>query len=210
MYGSGLSSFTGSPGILPLPNSYPPTGSTFMLVGGLSAPLYYLSDGQLNVQLPNELATNQQYAVVVSANNALTLPDTIDVVAGQPGVDAFSDGHVVAQHNADYSLVSSSNPAKPGEYLIIYLVGLGPTNSQRADRRAGPGPPNPLATATVQPTVTVGGQPAFVAFAGLTPGAVGLYQITFQVPAGAASGDQNLVVIQGGVTANTTKLTVSQ
>jgi uncharacterized protein (TIGR03437 family) len=210
VYGSGLASFTGSPGILPLPNSYPPTGSTFMLVGGLSAPLYYLSDGQLNVQIPNELATNQQYAVVVSSNNALTLPDTIDVVAGQPGVDAFPDGHVVAQHNANYSLVSSSNPAKPGEYLIIYLVGMGPTNPSVPTGAPAPGPPNPLATATLQPTVTVGGQQASVAFAGLTPGAVGLYQITFQVPTGAASGDQNLVVAQGTVTANTTKLTVSQ
>ena len=165
VFGSGLSSsFTGSPGISPLPNSYPPTGSTFMLAGGLSAPLYYLSNGQLDVQIPNELAPNQQYAVVVSSNNALTLPDTIDVVPAQPGVAATSDGHVVAQHNADYSLVSSTNPAKPGEYLIIYLVGMGPTNPSVPTGAPAPGLPN-LANATVQPlTVTVGGQSATCLF----------------------------------------------
>jgi len=151
---------------------------------------------------------NQKYSVVVSSNNALTLPDTIDVVQGQPGVAALSDGHVIAQHNADFALVTSSNPAKPGEYVIIYLVGLGATNPSVPTGAAAPS--NPLAQATVQPTVTVGGQQANIAFAGLTPGAAGLYQITLQVPTSASSGDQTLVVTQGGVTANTTKLTVSQ
>jgi uncharacterized protein (TIGR03437 family) len=206
VYGTGLATFTGEPKLLPLPNSY---SGTFMLVGGLSAPLYYLSDGQLDVQIPNELATNQQYAVVVSSNNALTLPDTIDVVQGQPGVAAFPDGHAIAQHNADYSLVNSGNPAKPGEYLIIYLTGLGPTTPSVPTGAQAPSS-EPLARANVQPTVTVGGQTAFVAFAGLGPGYVGLYQITFRVPEGATSGDQNLVVTQGSVTANTTKLTISQ
>jgi len=206
VYGTGLATFTGQPNLLPLPNSF---SGTFMLAGGLSAPLYYLSDGQLNVQIPNELATNQQYAVVVSSNNALTLPDTIDVVQGQPGVAAFPDGHVIAQHNADYSYVNSGSPAKPGEYLIVYLVGMGPTTPSVPTGAQAPSS-EPLARANVQPTVTVGGQQAFVAFAGLGPGYVGLYQITFQVPAGATSGDQNLVVTQGSVAANTTKLIVSQ
>jgi uncharacterized protein (TIGR03437 family) len=206
VYGSGLATFTGQPNLLPLPNSY---SGTFMLVGGLSAPFYYLSDGQLNVQIPNELATNQQYAVVVSSNNALTLPDTIDVVQGQPGVAAYQDGHAIAQHNADYSYVNSGSPAKPGEYLIVYLAGLGPTTPSVPTGAQAPSS-EPLARANVQPTVTVGGQQAFVAFAGLGPGYVGLYQITFRVPEGATSGDQNLVITQGSVTANATKLTISQ
>ena len=212
VYGTGLSpTFTGNPGVLPLPNAYPPTGSTFMLAGGLSAPLYYLSSGQLNVQLPNELAPNQQYAVIVSSNNALTLPDIIDVVPAQPGVAATGDGHVIAQH-IDYSLVNSSSPAHPGEYITIYLVGMGATSPSVPTGAPAPST-EPLARVTVQPTVTVGGisaPPGDIYYAGLSGGFAGLYQITFKVPAGANTGDSSLVVSQGGVNANVTLLTISQ
>lgn len=208
VYGSNLASGTTTPSTIPLPSTYPPTNSTQMLVGGLSAPLYYLSSGQLNVQLPAELTPNQQYQAVVISNNALTMPDTLDFVPQTPGVAATSDGHAIAQHNANYQLVTSANAAVPGEYVIVYLVGMGATNPPVASGAAAPS--SPLAYATVQPTVTVGGQNAPIAFAGLTPGAVGLYQITFQVPSGLSAGDQTLVVTQAGVTANTTKLTIGE
>ena len=48
-----------------------------------------------------------------------------------------------------------------------------------------------------------------VQFVGLTPGAVGLFQINFTVPADARTNTPlDVVVEQGGVTANVTKLTV--
>jgi uncharacterized protein (TIGR03437 family) len=58
--------------------------------------------------------------------------------------------------------------------------------------------------------VTLNGESATVQFAGLSPGFVGLYQVNFQVPATANSGDLTLVVSQAGVTSNATKLTVAQ
>ncbi len=60
----------------------------------------------------------------------------------------------------------------------------------------------------IQPTVTIGGQPADIVFAALMPGAVGLYQIEVTVPAGLASGDQPVAVTQGGVAANMALLAV--
>jgi uncharacterized protein (TIGR03437 family) len=159
----------------------------------------------LDVQIPNELAPTQQYATIVSANGALTLPDQIDVVPAVPGVVSFGDGRIIAQHGLDYSLVDASHPAKPGEYLIMYLAGMGATNPSVAS-----GAVSPLAPVTAQPTVTVDSQAAAIAYAGLTPGSVGLYQINFQVPAGAQSGDLNVVVTQNGMVANATKLPVSQ
>ena len=39
------------------------------------------------------------------------------------------------------------------------------------------------------PTATVGGVAAFVGFAGLAPGFIGLYQVNVQVPQGVAAGD---------------------
>jgi uncharacterized protein (TIGR03437 family) len=52
------------------------------------------------------------------------------------------------------------------------------------------------------------GQDITPQFAGLVPGLVGLYQINFQVPGNARSGDLPLVVTQNGVSTNTTILPV--
>ena len=45
----------------------------------------------------------------------------------------------------------------------------------------------PLLNAPV--TVSIGGQPAVVQFAGLAPGFVGLYQVNAAVPSGVTPGD---------------------
>ena len=55
------------------------------------------------------------------------------------------------------------------------------------------GSPSPR-TSIAKPTATVGGEPAEVLFAGLTPGSVGVYQLNIQLPADLAAGDQALVV----------------
>jgi len=205
VYGTGLScpqSSCASGTIVPLPQQF---NGTFLLVGGLNAPLYYVSPTLINVQIPFELTSNQQYAAIASVNGALTLPETIDIVPLQPGMSAFPDGTVVAQRTSDYSLVTASSPAKPGESLVIYLAGMGATNPPVAS-----GQPTPLESvpATIQPTLTVNGQNAAIGYAGLTPTGIGLYQINFTVPTGLAAGSWPLVVTQNGISANTTTLPV--
>jgi uncharacterized protein (TIGR03437 family) len=54
------------------------------------------------------------------------------------------------------------------------------------------------------------GQAAPVQFAGLTPGFVGLYQVNFQVPSNAGTGDLALVVSQNGVSSNAARLPVTK
>ena len=212
VYGAGLASAAVSTGVLPLPTTF---NNTFALVGPAQAPLYFLSNGQINIQIPYEATATQQTPIVLSVNNALTLPLMLNIVPASPGVLSADDGpapnvqngaHIIAQH-ADFSLVSSASPAKPGEYLVMYLVGLGATNPSVAS--GAPAPTSPLASVTVSPAVTVAGSTATVAFAGLTPGFVGLYQINFQVPASATSGELEVDVTQNGVAANPTLLPVS-
>jgi uncharacterized protein (TIGR03437 family) len=205
VYGSQLASQTASPGSVPLPTTF---NGTFALIGGLQSPLYYLSDGQLDIQIPSELPPTQQYVIVVSANNTYTVPQTIDLVPAQPGVASLPDGTLIAQHS-DFTLVDSAHPAKPGELLVMYLTAMGATKSSVPSGAAAPSV-EPLARVTLQPTVTVDNRSASIAYAGLTPGSVGLYQINFQIPQNANSGELNVVVTQGGVASNTTKLTVSR
>jgi uncharacterized protein (TIGR03437 family) len=107
-----------------------------------------------------------------------------DDVASQVGPCA---GPVVA--HADGSMVSATNPAKSGEEVVVYAVGLGQTTPplQTGKLVTTPVPtqvqftldfnyrPNALAT---QPAPN-GPTPLF---AGATPGFVGLYQVNFVVP----------------------------
>ena len=204
IYGSGLASQTIAPSVLPLPTTV--VGTT-VVIGGLQSPLYYVSPGQINAQIPFELAPNQQYQLIVSANGALTTPLPIQVNAGAPAVLAFTSGAVVAQHQ-DGTLISTTAPASPGEYVVIYLTGLGATTVDVPSGSASPS--SPLAYVVDSPALTLGTNPIPVLFAGLTPGLVGLYQINFQIPTGLAAGSYNLQIAQDGVTSNSTLLQIQQ
>jgi len=102
--------------------------------------------------------------------------------------------------HAGGSRVSAFNPAKGGEELVAYAVGLGPTNppgvTGQANGSAAPTitifgldfnfRPNAL-PAKPTPLLTPRGAPISLfptpIFAGLTPSFVGLYQVNFVVPA---------------------------
>jgi uncharacterized protein (TIGR03437 family) len=203
VYGNQLAtSPSGSPGP-PLLTQFQ---GTSIMTGGLGAPLFYVSPQQVNIQIPFELAPNQFYPVVATLNGLSSVPDKFLVAPATPGVIAFPDGTAKAQHG-DGSFVTATSPAKPGETLAVYLVGMGLTNPVVASGVGAPFNPHPIVTSP--PTVTVDGTQASLQFpGGLVGGSVGLYQINFTVPQGARTGTLNLVVTQNGFTANVTQLIV--
>ena len=203
VYGSNLgpSVIFGAPSV-PLPMQL---DGTFMLVGGIPAPLYFVLNNPIAIQIPFELSPNQQYAAIASVNGALSLPVTIPVVPVQPAIALNTDGTVNAQHS-DYSPITAASPATPGEAITIYLTGMGSTNPSVLS-----GSPSPLqlVPAAVQPTVTVDSQNATIGYAGLTPTGIGLYQINLTVPANARSGNVSIFVSQGSIMSNTGILPIS-
>ena len=168
------------------------------------APLYYVSDGQLNIQIPYELAPEQPHQILVERDGAYSVTDTILVTAAAPGAAAFPDGRVIAQH-ADGSLVDAANPARPGETVVIYLVGMGQTSPAATTGQQVSGA---LRSVLHAPMVNLDGASVTPDFAGLTPSFVGLYQINLPVPANARTGDLKLVIIQQEIAANETFLPV--
>jgi uncharacterized protein (TIGR03437 family) len=202
VYGSSLAPAQADTGMIPLPTQF---SGTRVLIGALEAPLYSVSDGQLTIQIPSELQSNTDYSIIVGANGGYTLSDSLTLAPAQPGV-ASSSGRLTAQHALDFSPITTDSPAAKGEAIILTLVGMGATDPPVVSGAAAPS--DPLANTVIQPTVTVGGQPADIVFAALMPGTVGLYQIELTVPAGLPSGDQPVAVTQGGVAANTALLAV--
>lgn len=206
LYGSGLYGPSSVLTSLPLPKS---VNGTFALIGDTEAPLYYVSGLQLDLQIPFEATATQQVPIILSVNNALSLPQMLNIIPTAPGVAALPDGTVIAQHGVGSAPITSASPAKPGEIVVIYLVGMGATDANPPVATGAVSPSSPPANVIMQPIVTVASQQADVKFAGLTPGSVGLYQIDFQVPTNVSSGNLPLTVTQNGIAANTTSLPVS-
>ncbi len=184
--------------IVPAPgNQFPlPTtlGNASVIIGGQQAPLFYVSPTQINAAVPFGLNTNTPYQLLIQRDLALSTPVPVNIADAQPGAFA-SGGSAIVQDfrgTAPPFLVSSSTPARAGDALVIYCAGLGPTNPPVADGVASPASP----TAQVQSpvTVTIGGQNAPVAYAGLVAGLVGLYQVNVTMPAGVTPGNAVPVV----------------
>jgi minor extracellular serine protease Vpr len=204
VFGTGLAGVSSAASYTPLPISMPqssvglPTSVGFDAAGvSVPAPLLYVSPGQVNIQVPWELngQTSAQMKVNIEPMNGALF--TVPVAAYSPACFT-SNGIVIAQNYPGFSLVTPGNPAVPGQYVILYCNGLGPVNKTPA---SGAPAPDATSTTTTQPVVTIGGESATVAFSGLTPGLVGVYQLNVQVPADAASGSLPLVLSIGGVQA---------
>ena len=187
---------TGVPDAVPLPTT---VNGTQVLIGGIKAPLYFTSPGQVNAQIPYELEPNKQYQVIITANGALSTPDTVQLTAVVPGLAAYADGTVIGQH-ANGSLINAKAPARSGETAIAYLSGLGAPDSAVSSGAASP--TDNLARPAVLPTLTVDGKDAKIEFVGLTPGLVGLYQMNFVVPGGITSANPTMIVSQSGITSS--------
>ena len=85
---------------------------------------------------------------------------------------------------SQYIPVTSTAPAMPGDLVVLWCSGLGPTNPPTP---AGAIVTNASPTATL-PVVAVGGMQVPVVSSVMTTGTVGLYQITIQFPANVPAG----------------------
>jgi len=199
IYGGNLAGQTVVPSTIPLPTA---VNQTSVAIGGKLAPLYFVSPGQINAQVPFELAPGP-YSVFVSYNGATSNGNPIQLVADGPGIAQFPGSGVInGQHFPSFSPVSETSPAAPGETIIIYVSGMGLTNQTIPSGSA-----TPVTSAAIPldvPTLTVNGVPATNVSAALTPTLVGLYQVAFTVPPSAPNGDLLLVLTQAGNTSTST------
>jgi uncharacterized protein (TIGR03437 family) len=169
-------------------------------VNGFSAPLLYVSAGQVTLQIPYEIGAGP--AVLGINNNGL--------IAAFPFQEGLSAPGVFMTLDSAHNLVPSGS-GRPGQILSAYMTGQGdvtpalitgasPTTSD-VTKLPAPGLPA---------TITVGGVPATINFIGIPNGLVGVTQINFTIPASAPAGPQPLVVTIGGVSSFPVTLTISR
>jgi uncharacterized protein (TIGR03437 family) len=166
-------------------------------VNGKSAFVYYISPTQVNILTPPDAMTGS-VAVQVTNNGVASQTYQVPAQALSPSFFLFGGGPYVAATHADGSLVGQTSlypgvttPAKPGETILIYANGFGPTSVPVvAGSSSQSGSLSPM------PAITVAGIPAAVMFAGLV--APGQFQFNVTIPTGAPSGDDAIVASYGG------------
>jgi uncharacterized protein (TIGR03437 family) len=176
-----------------------------------TAPLYFVSGTQANIQVPWEVGGQASVTLAAVLNGTAGASQTVDVAAFAPAIfttNSQGSGPGAIQ-DSSYNLISASNPAIAGTTtILIYCTGLGAVSANQPATGA-PASLTELAPTSNQATVTIGGVTENAAFSGLAPGFVGLYQVNALVPSGVSSGSAVPVTITvGGVTSNTVTIVV--
>lgn len=200
--GTNLATSTPPQATTPLPTSL---GGATVNLNGTAAPVLYASPTLINFQVPWKTAVgNASVTVTVAGVTSNTM--TVPVTATAPGIFYYSSGQAIAQ-NHDYSLNTSGNPEHAGSFIIAYMTGSGPVSPAVADGAATP--TTGLVQITSKISVTIGGQPAPVIFAGLTPGLIALLQLDVTVPSGLAAGTFPMVVTIDGQASNSANVSIA-
>ncbi len=166
-----------------------------LTVNGVNAFIDYVSATQVNAQVPAGVGTGPA-TVILTNSNVASAPYTLTLNTLEPGLlttSSFLIGgkqYVVAQHADNTYVVPTTasalgTPAKPGETILIYGVGFGSVTPTI----------NPGVIATTANTVSnpmqmfFGGTSATLAYDGLAPNFVGLYQFNVVVPTSLSNSD---------------------
>ncbi|MGA2593019.1 MAG: hypothetical protein ABSH32_24145 [Bryobacteraceae bacterium] len=183
--------------VLPVPTNL---GGVQVFVNGRAAPVYLVSPTQIVVLVPYETAGDYFDTFQVQVNNSKSNTVTVYADLTSPGIFTQTENGVgpgaILHQPPNYTEVTDSNPAKPGETVQLFMNGLGTVTPQVADGAPGPSVA-PFSTSDesadilVELVDQVGDQAqATVTFAGLAPGFAGLYQVNFTLPtSGLANGD---------------------
>jgi uncharacterized protein (TIGR03437 family) len=210
IFGSSLATSLQAGDTIPL--SLMGLNGTSVTFNGIAAGLYFVSDGQVNAQLPWDVlapgATTGMVNAVVTKGGVASAPMAVPVNNFAPGIfDIAGLGYAIAI-NPDGSIAApvgavpglATRPAKVGDALIIYANGLGPVDSPIVNGAASS---DVLRRTLTVPTVTIGGQTAQILFSGLTPQFPGINQINLVVPSGATGNSVPILIQTGGVTSAT-------
>jgi uncharacterized protein (TIGR03437 family) len=189
-------------------------GGTTVTFNGVAAPLTYVGALQINAIVPYEVAEvapGSSINVTVNYNGVISASFMVTTTATAPGIfSANQTGNGQgAILNSNESANNASNPAPKGSTVSIYATGEGLlTPPVATGSMSGPSLPLPKPVANV--SVTIGGQPAAISYAGEAPTLVsGVLQVNVTIPNNINSQNQLVVLTIGNNTTKQQAITVA-
>lgn len=179
-------------------------GGVSVSIDNIPCAIYSVSPTQISAIVPYELAANQTGLANIQVMNNGTPSNTVQMYFSGSAPGAFSQnqngiGYAAALHAATEAPITSGNPAQPGEYISLYVTGLGTVTPAIADGALGPASPLSAADVFSASNLTINfndygrngtvGNPGNIEYAGLAPGLAGLYQVNVQVPTSGLASD---------------------
>lgn len=190
---------------LPLPTAL---DLTRLRINAIDAPLFYLSDQQINAQIPFNVPTGTAVGLELIRGSARW--------TGEIRIDEFAPalftlmsnglGHVAALRGGTGGVLNPRFPVERGTAISLFATGLGVVTPPV---QAGVPGPDSLSRTTTVPSVFIGDVEAQVPFSGLAPGFAGLYQVNIIIPQNAPIGDAIPVVIRMGSISRPAGTTIS-
>ena len=183
-------------------------------INGKPAFVYFISPEQINVQAPSDASTGDvPVEVVVNGVKSDTAMARLQPVS--PGFFLWVNKYVVTTDpNFNWKIKpgtfpgATTTPAKPGEVIILWGTGFGPTSpAMPAGRVVDSATTRSL---TEKPVIRIGGVVAEYLGGALSPGSAGLYQIVVRVPESTPDGDWPVVAETGGIQSPETALLTVQ
>ena len=191
-------------------------GGVCVLVGTTRAPILAVTPNQVNFQVPQDVASGNAAVQVVTgcgtANPQQSSPQTVTAQSASPEffyfVTSSSGQNPIAAVDVSTGIyigtpgllaTGTFAPAKAGDIVTLYATGLGLTNPPYTAGQL------PAAAASLAGTfkMTVGTTAlaaSDVLYAGVAPGAAGLYQLNLHLPASTPSGNQPVQITVNGFT----------
>jgi uncharacterized protein (TIGR03437 family) len=190
-------------------------GDATVTVNGAPAPVYYVSENQINFQMPYETPAG---AATVQVNRSGQMGNTVSVqvaataprllVFSYPGLQGYAEAYL--NSSTVFAVPAtpgiSSGPAHAGDTVVFFAFGLGQTVPAAVDGAAPsatsvPGTPHMIIGQSSLPTSGVTVTPSY---AGLTPGSVGVYQINVPLPTDVPRGNAVSAMLDmgGGIFSN--------
>ena len=175
----------------------------------LPARIHFVSDSQINVQIPWELQGVSTARMKVSLGGASSALVNVPIASHSPALFEYTDAsgrrHAAAVNET--GVVGQANAARRGGIVSLYANGLGPVDDHPASGDAAPSDTLVLTRTTA--VVTIGGRPAEVLFSGLAPGSVGLYQLNVRIPPDVLPGSQPVQITVGDATSKPSNLAIA-
>lgn len=187
--------------------------SVKVTIGQQPAYVEYITGGQINAVAPAVSPGAQTVTVTTPAGTSQAV--NAQVQAASPAFFQWGKYAVATHQDFSYAVQNgtfaglTTVPAKPGDVIILWGTGFGPTTPPAPQGVETPSTATYNTASAV--TVMIGNAPAFVYGAVLAPGFAGLYQVAIQIPASLANGDYPVVATVSGFSSpSATLITVQQ